>query len=87
MFATKRRKNVAGRKPIGASERRDSLVCCYLHNLDECFQLVGVELQVQAVRQPNTHRLHGARVPLLHEHNGDILRKSFLPSVDQIVVV
>lgn len=75
----KKKKECGERKPIRASERRDSLfvlpfVCCYLHNLDECFQLVGVELQVQSVRQPNTHRLHGARVPLLHKHNADILK-------------
>lgn len=39
----------------------------YLHDLDERFQLVHVELQVQSVRQPNAHRLGGAAVPLLRE--------------------
>lgn len=41
----------------------------YLHDLDECFQLVHVELQVQSVCQPNTHRLRGAGVPLLNITN------------------
>lgn len=37
----------------------------YLDNLDERLQLVRVELQVQSVRQPDAHNLHGAAVPLL----------------------
>lgn len=37
----------------------------YLHDLDECFQLVHVELKVQSVCQPHTQSLGGAGVPLL----------------------
>lgn len=43
----------------------NGFIFSYLHNLDECFQLVHVKLQVQSVCQPNTHCLHGAGVPLL----------------------
>lgn len=37
----------------------------YLNNVDECFQLIHVQLQVQSVSEPNTYRPHGVSVPLL----------------------
>lgn len=43
----------------------------YLHDLDEGPQLVGVQLQVKSVCQPEAHDLHGVGIPLLGDKPSD----------------
>lgn len=67
----------------------------YLDDPDEDLQLVDVQLQVHAVRQPRSYQVHGAGVPLLRKQihtekttmkgrrtrlKPDTAKKSFFPS-------
>lgn len=53
--------------PLSAARRSRKHSRRYLHYPNECFQLVDVQLQVHAVRQPGADDVHRAGVPLLQE--------------------